>query len=214
MATCFNLPRIDALAHATFVRGYDAVATAAWIQSLGISPHDTVRLSAQEAGGIQDVRSFVSQLLLSPQFGDVRLGIILSAELLTVQAQNALLKLLEEPPARVKLILFAQQESALLPTLLSRCQRFTSTQSVQTEGKDAQEGGLLDRFLAAETLAKRDDLPAVTAQWLIRAYEVWCADGRPLRGIAKLEQAWQLCQDCSQPTNKRLLLERNVVSSL
>jgi DNA polymerase III subunit delta' len=54
--------------------------------------------------------------------GRGRVAIILEAERLGVQAQNALLKLLEEPPEELILLLCTRQPEALLPTILSRCQ--------------------------------------------------------------------------------------------
>jgi DNA polymerase-3 subunit delta' len=54
--------------------------------------------------------------------GGRRVAIIIEAERLGVQAQNALLKLLEEPPDDLVIILCSRQPEALLPTILSRCQ--------------------------------------------------------------------------------------------
>lgn len=55
--------------------------------------------------------------------GRYRVAILLEAERMGVQAQNALLKLLEEPPDQLILLLCSRQPESLLPTILSRCQR-------------------------------------------------------------------------------------------
>ena len=56
--------------------------------------------------------------------GGYRFWIIDEAQRLTEEAQNALLKTLEEPPASLIIILVAQPEGRLLPTVVSRCRRF------------------------------------------------------------------------------------------
>jgi DNA polymerase III subunit delta' len=55
--------------------------------------------------------------------GGARVAVIFNAERMGVQAQNALLKLLEEPPKRMHLILVSSDPESLLPTILSRCQQ-------------------------------------------------------------------------------------------
>jgi DNA polymerase-3 subunit delta' len=60
--------------------------------------------------------------LLRPQRARCKVYLIDPADRLTPEAQNALLRLLEEPPPRVVLILITAQPASLLPTVLSRCQ--------------------------------------------------------------------------------------------
>lgn len=71
---------------------------------------------------IEQVRGLTAELALRPfGAGAVRVVIIDPADLLTLEAQNALLKLLEEPPPRTLIILVAQHLEALLTTVRSRC---------------------------------------------------------------------------------------------
>lgn len=77
--------------------------------------------------GVNEIRSFIDQLRLSPTAGQIRLGVIRSAQSLTPEAQNALLKSLEEPPPRVIIVLETSTITALLPTVLSRCQIVTDS---------------------------------------------------------------------------------------
>lgn len=85
---------------------------------------DKVALGSEDLSsiGIADVREFQKSMMLAPAFGEIRLGIINFAESLTVEAQQALLKTLEEPPKHAKIILETEIASALLPTVTSRCQ--------------------------------------------------------------------------------------------
>lgn len=70
-----------------------------------------------------------------------RVAIIRSAQKLNISAQNALLKILEEPPKNTMIILVAEDEKKLLPTIISRCQ-------IKRFGLLSPEeiGGMLDPF--------------------------------------------------------------------
>ena len=72
---------------------------------------------------IEQVRELSAELSLTSHGGGYKVGIITPADALNRFAANALLKTLEEPPARTLLILVAAEPSRLPPTVLSRCQR-------------------------------------------------------------------------------------------
>jgi DNA polymerase III subunit delta' len=86
--------------------------------------HPDVMLIEPEGGKIRidQMRALQHDLALSPYKGRWRICIITDFQYATVEAANALLKTLEEPPARVVLILTAMDASSLLPTIVSRCQ--------------------------------------------------------------------------------------------
>ncbi len=69
------------------------------------------------------VRHLLGELSLLPAEGGARVAIIEQAHRLNEDAQNALLKMLEEPPPGVTIILCADDEECLLPTVRSRCVR-------------------------------------------------------------------------------------------
>jgi DNA polymerase-3 subunit delta' len=71
---------------------------------------------------IEQVRELAAQLALTSHAGGYKVGVITPADALNRFAANALLKTLEEPPARTLLVLVAVQPSRLPPTVLSRCQ--------------------------------------------------------------------------------------------
>lgn len=75
---------------------------------------------------IEQVRDLQAELTMHPYQGigpdQLAIFIICKIELASLPAQNALLKAIEEPPARVKLILTSTQPQQVLPTILSRCQ--------------------------------------------------------------------------------------------
>lgn len=71
--------------------------------------------------GINQIRDFLSQIRIKPINRSEKIGIILEAEKLTPEAQNALLKTLEEPPSHCVILLSVPNKKDLLPTIISRC---------------------------------------------------------------------------------------------
>lgn len=83
---------------------------------------DVIILSHEkEKIGVGDVRNFLALLKIKPINRPQKIGVILSAEKLTPEAQNALLKTLEEPPPQTLVLLSVPHPKDLLPTILSRC---------------------------------------------------------------------------------------------
>lgn len=71
---------------------------------------------------IDSVREFNRKITLSSPPGMLKVGIILSAECMGIEAQNSFLKTLEEPPRNTMLLLTTTRARLLLPTIRSRCQ--------------------------------------------------------------------------------------------
>lgn len=97
------------------------------------------------------VRDLISELALMPVEGRARVAIVEGAERMNEDAQAALLKTLEEPPAGVVIVLCADQESRLLPTVRSRCARIR----LGLVGTRDIEGILADHDVADPPLAAR-----------------------------------------------------------
>jgi DNA polymerase-3 subunit delta' len=72
---------------------------------------------------IDQVRSISRQLKFAPLEGGWRIVIINDAQAMNLEASNAILKMLEEPPSHTIFILTATQTTDLLPTIVSRCQQ-------------------------------------------------------------------------------------------
>ena len=88
----------------------------------GRDPKD--RRKATEIG-IDTVRELLQRSSNLPPFeGNYKVYIVDDADLMSAEASNCLLKTLEEPPRHVIILLLTSQENALLPTVVSRCQRF------------------------------------------------------------------------------------------
>ena len=85
---------------------------------------DTIEMDAASNRGIEDIREIRDKVNFAPAEGRRKVYIIDEAHMLTDQASNAFLKTLEEPPAHVIFILCTTEANRILPTVVSRCQRF------------------------------------------------------------------------------------------
>ena len=104
-----------------------------------VAPSDVYYLQIAEEKqslGIGEIRQFIKHLYLTPT-SSVGVGVIEQAETLTLEAQNALLKTLEEPPAKARIILCAPTGELLIPTIRSRCQSISllASESLSDEEK-------------------------------------------------------------------------------
>jgi DNA polymerase III subunit delta' len=70
---------------------------------------------------IEDIRAVKDMLSLKPFEAPVSVAVIEDAHMMTVEASNALLKVLEEPPGEAMIILISDKKELLLPTVISRC---------------------------------------------------------------------------------------------
>ena len=84
--------------------------------------HPDILVYAPEGGARSFHKKTVDQIVgdvyMTPNEADYKIYILVNAHLMSVQAQNAILKVLEEPPAYVRFILTVENKSALLPTVL------------------------------------------------------------------------------------------------
>lgn len=114
-------------------------------QETGLSldqPHpDIFTLQGFSSIGIDQIRNLKNKLSLRPFQAKKKLAVILEAEKLTLPAQNAFLKTLEETPTDSLIILAAPAAEFFLPTVISRCQLIklpitAETQTPKTESAD------------------------------------------------------------------------------
>lgn len=85
---------------------------------------DVYILGEDESVGVDDIRQITQFLALSPHYARRKIVLIRNAETLNVSSQNALLKMLEEPPSYGLFILVAEKLKRLLPTIVSRCIKY------------------------------------------------------------------------------------------
>ena len=85
---------------------------------------DVVEIDGASNNGVDQVRDLRDTVRYAPAQGKFKIYIIDEVHMLSAQAFNALLKTLEEPPAHVKFVFATTDPQKVLPTIISRCQRF------------------------------------------------------------------------------------------
>ena len=85
---------------------------------------DVIEIDGASNNGVEQVRDLRDTVRYAPAQGRFKIYIIDEVHMLSTAAFNALLKTLEEPPAHVKFVFATTDVQKVLPTILSRCQRF------------------------------------------------------------------------------------------
>ena len=114
---------------------------------------DLIEIDAASNRSIDEIRNLKEKINYQPVEGLKKVYIIDEAHMLTKEAFNALLKTLEEPPAHVIFILATTELEKILPTIISRCQRY------DFKPLDLEEMKLrLEHILKEENLSMTDDV--------------------------------------------------------
>ncbi len=106
--------------------------------------------------GIQEVRQLIHEALLKPSRGTHRL-LVVRASGVTIEAQQALLKILEEPPLTTLFYCVIAPGVSLLPTLLSRFERLEDLGEIM-------ESAVFQEFLALDLAARLDEITKRTTK--------------------------------------------------
>ncbi len=114
---------------------------------------DLIEIDAASNRSIDEIRSLKEKINYQPVEGLKKVYIIDEAHMLTKEAFNALLKTLEEPPAHVIFILATTELEKILPTIISRCQRYDFKPLDLEEMKAG-----LEHILKEENLSMTDDV--------------------------------------------------------
>ena len=127
----------DSFSHANLIVGNDGIGKsiiAKYMSSKIIKRKDEsecvdiVKYYPSSASfGVDDVRNIINEVNKKPYEGDRKVLILYRCDKLTIQAQNALLKTIEEPPRGVYLILLSDSLETILDTIKSRCQIYKLT---------------------------------------------------------------------------------------
>ncbi len=148
---------------------------------------DVLEIDGASNNGVEEVRQLRDTVRFAPASGQFKIYYIDEVHMLTNQAFNALLKTLEEPPEHVKFIFATTEAHKILPTILSRCQRFDL------------------RPIPAETIAQH--LLHIAAAENVRLDEAaaWAvakgADGGMRDAQSMLDQLVAFCGDCITEAN-------------
>lgn len=97
---------------------------------------DVIEIDAASNNGVDQVRDLIEKVKYAPIKGRYKVYIIDEVHMMSTGAFNALLKTLEEPPENVIFILCTTEPYKVLPTILSRCQRFDFSKLSDEDMKD------------------------------------------------------------------------------
>lgn len=125
--------------------------------SLKKSPDFFILQAVENSIGIAEVRTLQKKLSLKPYREKNKIVLFYEAQNMTVEAQNSLLKTLEEPDASTLIYLTAPDGFWLLPTITSRCQIIClpNKEGIKIEQKEEQEITKLFRILLKSTTGRR-----------------------------------------------------------
>lgn len=135
---------------------------------------DVIEIDAASNNGVDEIRDLIEKVKYAPLQGKYKVYIIDEVHMLTQGAFNALLKTLEEPPAHVIFILATTEPHKVLPTIISRCQRYDF---VRVSTKDIQ--GRIEEVLNTEKIKFEAEATRLISQ---------LADGGVRDALSILEQ--------------------------
>ena len=123
---------------------------------------DVIEIDGASNRGIEEVRELRETVKYAPATARFKVVIIDEVHMLTKEAFNALLKTLEEPPAHVKFMFATTDPEKVLPTILSRCQRFDlrripAALIIQHLGRIAGQEGVEIEEAALQAIARGAD---------------------------------------------------------
>ncbi len=142
---------------------------------------DVLEIDGASNNGVEQVRDLRESVRFAPSRGQFKIFYIDEVHMLSNAAFNALLKTLEEPPPHVKFIFATTEANKILPTILSRCQRFdlrpipTETIAQHLLHIATEEGIALDET-AAWAIAKGADGGMRDAQSMLDQLVSFCGD--------------------------------------
>ncbi len=136
---------------------------------------------------VRGIRDLIGELALLPVEGGARVAIVESAQRMNEDAQAALLKTLEEPPTGATIVLCADTEEPLLPTIRSRCARIRlGPVAIRDIEAIMSEAGAAEPPVAARAARIAGGRPGIALAWVARpdALRERDAIGRSLLDLA------------------------------
>ncbi|MDD3049275.1 MAG: DNA polymerase III subunit gamma/tau [Bacilli bacterium] len=94
---------------------------------------DIIEIDAASNNGVEEARNLIERVKYAPLLGKYKIYIIDEVHMMSTGAFNALLKTIEEPPAHIIFILATTEPYKVIPTIISRCQRFDFSKITKSE---------------------------------------------------------------------------------
>jgi len=164
---------------------------------------DVIEIDAASNTGVDNIREIIERAQFAPVQCRYKVYVIDECHMLSTAAFNSLLKTLEEPPDRVVFVLATTDPQRVLPTIISRCQRF-DYRRIPLEAMVTHLSAIAyqeEINIAPEAVR----LVAQIAQGGLRDAESLLDQLSLLSGQVTVEQIWELVGSCSEPDLLNLL---------
>jgi DNA polymerase-3 subunit gamma/tau len=156
---------------------------------------NVIEIDAASNRGIDSIRELREKVMVPPSTGKYKVYILDEAHMLTVEAFNALLKTLEEPPPHAIFVMATTDVHKMLPTVLSRCQRFdfkrfSMRQLVERlnyiagQEEVKLEGGAAELIARAAAGGMRDAISLLDQAIAYSGYEISLTQVQTMLGVA------------------------------
>ncbi len=194
----------------------ESIATAVqgsnWVHDgdvLVITDDGTTIKVGEDEGDLRTMRGLTQWAHRTPRAGAWRVVMIENVERMTLNASNAFLKLLEEPPTRTRFILTTKNHHQLLATILSRVDIHCIPTDIRT-GSDSLvlqflNGNLADRLALVHSLDAEIKKAKTTGKW--KEYMLDLLLGARMHAPEQLPRIWQSFRRLQQNANPRFVME-------
>jgi len=194
-----------------------------WLgRSIDTDP-DVIVVTDEKSIKISHIRDLQAVLSVKPLTKQGRVVIISPANILTLPAQQALLKLLEEPPEATQLVLTVNSRQSLLPTILSRCLIENVQSDLINNDRQVAGPGLIEQIIALKSNKerveliqslpnKRDDLQAVLIAELQRSMKNKLSEEQLAKAHACRRQLVEIIGALQGNVSPALCLEKWILS--
>lgn len=191
--------------------------------ALNGSHPDIIEIDAASNNGVEEVRNLIDRVKYAPMQGQYKIYIIDEVHMMTKSAFNALLKTIEEPPKHIVFIFATTEPNKVLPTIISRCQRFDFSKvsakdivqrlSIVCEQEkiqiDAEAIGLIASLADG---GMRDALSILDQCVAYCSSEIHIADVRKIYGVLTLDDIGQLFANLYHKDIEKLMTELQHIS--
>jgi len=174
---------------------------------------------------IDQIHNLIRRLQLKPYIAKYKVGIIISAEKMNKESQNALLKTLEEPPKKTYILLTTSNKEKLLPTILSRCKIVELKKDSEDEidlnlVREILSKDIVSRFKLVERITKQknknkmnEELDNLCDNLLLYLSSALKKSGKKPESIINLIELVETTQTAIEKNvNKRLALENLMIN--
>ena len=189
-------------------------------QIMNGSHPDVVEIDAASNNGVDEVRDLIDKVKYSPILGKYKVYIIDEVHMMSTGAFNALLKTLEEPPAHVIFILATTEPHKVLPTIISRCQRFDFGRISSSDIKERikvvlerenirYEDGVIDLISELCDGGMRDALSILDQTIAYAGNDLKCSHIRDIYGVTSLSEKIDLLNSISDDNEEVIIKKIN-----